>query len=287
MSNAQLLSGVDLAATINADTASRAARVTDVSGLPPTLATVLVGDDPASVTYVSMKQRRCQQFGLGAVHVGLPASIGTAEIVERVEELSNNTGVDGILVQHPMGEYVDERAVFDAITATKDVDGVSSTSFAAMALGQPGFQSCTPGGVVRLLEHHGWWSPVRRGRRRAQRHPRKTVGCVVVRARCHGDVVSLPHPQPGRSPVPGRHRDRCCGPAPVHQRHTSQGRSGRGRRGLSPGGVGDVDFASAARVAAAITPVPGGVGPMTIAMLLSQTVDAAETRVQQAGPATG
>lgn len=288
MSNAQLLSGVDLAATINADTASRAARVTDVSGLPPTLATVLVGDDPASVTYVSMKQRRCQQFGLGAVHVGLPASIGTAEIVERVEELSNNTGVDGILVQHPMGEYVDERAVFDAITATKDVDGVSSTSFAAMALGQPGFQSCTPGGVVRLLEHHGvvvaGADVVVVGRSAILGKPLAALlsGRDATVTLCHSRTRNLAaHLSRADIVIAAVGRPRF-----INGTHLKDG-AVVVDAGYHPGGVGDVDFASAARVAAAITPVPGGVGPMTIAMLLSQTDDAAETRVQQAGPATG
>ncbi|MGH3556302.1 MAG: tetrahydrofolate dehydrogenase/cyclohydrolase catalytic domain-containing protein [Mycobacterium sp.] len=144
-----------LTTTINSDTASRAERLITETGVRPTLATVLVGDDAASVTYVRMKRRRCEQLGLGTRHLGLPADTSTSELVDTITDLSRDNAVHGILLQHPMGEHIDERAAFDAIAPHKDVDGVTSASFAAMALGQPGFASCTPGGIIRLLGHYG------------------------------------------------------------------------------------------------------------------------------------
>ncbi len=120
-------------------------------GVIPSLATVLVGDDPASHTYVQMKANRCKKIGMESRRVELPAETSTSGVVEVVEALSAEASVHGILVQHPMPAHVDERRVFDAIAPEKDVDRVTSASFAAMALGHRGFASCTPGGIMRLL----------------------------------------------------------------------------------------------------------------------------------------
>lgn len=108
-----LMRGDTLAATITSDTASRAERLTAATGVQPTLATVLVGDDPASVTYVRMKRRRCERLGLGTRHVALPAETSTEDLVDTITSLSHDTGVHGILLQHPMGKHIDERAAFD------------------------------------------------------------------------------------------------------------------------------------------------------------------------------
>jgi methylenetetrahydrofolate dehydrogenase (NADP+)/methenyltetrahydrofolate cyclohydrolase len=145
-----VLSGTELAATVNAATAARA------TALPatPTLATVLVGNDPGSGSYVAMKQRRCAEFGLGSQHVHLPADTAAAELVQVLTELSTDPTVHGILLQHPLPAQIDDRAAFDAIAPAKDVDGTSSTSFAAAALGRPGHRSCTPAGIIRLLDHY-------------------------------------------------------------------------------------------------------------------------------------
>lgn len=238
---------------------------------------MLVGDDPASATYVRMKERRSAQLGLGTRHVGLARETTTAELVEVLTALSDDQQVHGILLQHPMGSHIDERAAFDAITPAKDVDGVTSASFAAMAFGEPGFESCTPAGIIRLLDHY-----------------------EVNPAGMHAVVV-------GRSPILGKpmaalllQRDAtvtvCHSKTRDLARHVAAadiviaavGRPEliRGEwiadgavvidAGCNPGNVGDVDFVGASRRAAMITPVPGGVGPMTIAVLLAQTVDAAE-----------
>ncbi|SLI52931.1 tetrahydrofolate dehydrogenase/cyclohydrolase catalytic domain-containing protein [Mycobacteroides abscessus] len=140
---ATVIDGIAVAKTILSDTAERAARFERVHGRKPLLATVLVGDDPASDTYVRMKANRCRSTGLGSRQHRLPAAASTDDVVELVGMLAADDAVDGILVQHPMPDGVDERKVFEAITPAKDVDGVTAASFSAMALGTKGFQSCT------------------------------------------------------------------------------------------------------------------------------------------------
>ncbi|TDH56240.1 bifunctional 5,10-methylenetetrahydrofolate dehydrogenase/5,10-methenyltetrahydrofolate cyclohydrolase [Mycobacterium eburneum] len=272
--------GVELAATINSDTASRAESLVAATGVRPTLATVLVGDDPASVTYVRMKRRRCEQLGLGTRHVGLPAETCTSELVDTIAGLSHDAAVHGILLQHPMGAHIDERAAFDAIAPDKDVDGVTSASFAAMALGQPGFASCTPGGIIRLLDHYGVELAGRHavvvGRSPILGKPMAALllGRDATVTVCHSRTRDLDAHLAGADLVVaavGRPRLVHCGalkPGAVVV-----------DAGYNPGNVGDVDFDSAARRASFITPVPGGVGPMTIAVLLAQTVDAAQQQL--------
>lgn len=279
-----LMRGTELAASTNADTAERAALLRGQVGVRPTLATVLVGDGPASVTYVRMKTRKCEQLGLGARHVGLPAGTTTSELVETISELSNAPDVHGILVQHPMGPDVDERAVFDAISPAKDVDGVTSTSFAAMALGHAGFHSCTPGGIIRLLDHYNvdlaGMNAVVVGRSAILGKPMAALlldrdATVTV---CHSHTRDL---------------DIHLANADVVIAAVGRPRLIRGDvlkngvivvdAGYNEDNVGDVDFDSAAKRASMITPVPGGVGPMTIAVLLAQTVDAAQAQADAPG----
>ena len=145
MSQARLMEGTALARRIVEDAAKKAADLSARTGTAPCLATVLVGEDPASVTYVRMKQNRCRKAGIASRHVALPAATTTEELVGTLHELSTDPTVHGILLQHPVGEHVDERAAFEAITPEKDVDGVTFASFATMSFGLPGFVSCTPG----------------------------------------------------------------------------------------------------------------------------------------------
>lgn len=242
----------------------------------PTLATVLVGDDPASRTYVTMKSRRAADVGVDSRRIMLPSSTTTGELIAVIEGLGDDAGVHGILLQHPVPPHIDERAAFDAIDPCKDVDGVTSASFAAMALGNTGFRSCTPGGIMRLLKDNH-----------------------IEPAGRHAVVV-------GRSPILGLPMGMLLltEDATVtycHSRTTNLAQrvaeadivvAAVGRARLIEGGwvkpgavvvdagynaenVGDVDFESASERAGWITPVPGGVGPMTIAVLLDQTVQAA------------
>ena len=273
---ARLMDGTALAARVLAAAADGAAALTRATGTAPCLATVLVGDDPASATYVKMKQNRCAQAGIRSRRLALPATAGTAEVVDAVGRLSADPDVHGILVQHPAPPAVDERAVFEAIDPAKDVDGVTLHSYAAMSFGLEGFDSCTPGGIMRLLDAYG----VELAGRHAVvvgRSPilGKPVGMLLL-ARdatvtyCHSRTVDLPEltrtadvlvAAVGR---PEFIRGGWIKPGAVVV-----------DAGYNPGNLGDVAFEAAARRASLITPVPGGVGPMTIAVLLEQTVRAA------------
>ncbi|WP_020662447.1 bifunctional 5,10-methylenetetrahydrofolate dehydrogenase/5,10-methenyltetrahydrofolate cyclohydrolase [Amycolatopsis benzoatilytica] len=276
---AEIIDGVKIAAELYAETARRVRDYVGRTGRTPVLATVLVGDDPASRTYVRMKRNRCARVGIESRSVELPADTTTAELVARIAELSADPAVDGILLQHPVPGHLDERAAFEAISPEKDVDGVTMRSFAAMAFGEPGFQSCTPGGILRLLD--ACEVPVA-GRRAVVvgRSPilGKPVGMLLL-ARdatvtcCHSKTVDLP----------GLVREADIVVGAVGRPELIRGEWIKPGAvvidaGSNPGNIGDVEFAAASRRASLITPVPGGVGPMTIAVLLAQTVQAAETR---------
>lgn len=272
----EMMDGTSLAASILDDTGGRAKDLAVRLGRRPCLATVLVGDDPASATYVRMKQSRCRTVGIDSRHVALPESSSTADAVTAVEALSSDASVDGILVQHPVPAQVDEHALFEAITPGKDVDGVTFSSFASMALGGGvGFESCTPGGIVRLLDHYeveleGAHAVV------IGRSPilGKPAGMLLLARNasvtyCHSKTRDLP----GRGRCRHRHRSRRH--PELRPRKLAKPGSVIIDAGYNPGNVGDVATDEALGVAALITPVPGGIGPMTIATLLAQTVDAA------------
>ena len=273
---ARLMDGTALARRIVARSAATAAEITRRTGTVPCLATVLVGDDPASVTYVRMKRSRCEKAGIRSRQPALPATTTTAELVETLTGLSRDPEVHGILLQHPVGPHIDERAAFEAIAPHKDVDGVTMRSFAAMSFGLPGFVSCTPGGILRLLDEYD----VDLAGKRAVVVGRsailgKPVGMLLL-ARdatvtyCHSrttDLASVVSEADVLVAAVGRPRflrgaDIKPGAVVIDA-------------GYNPGNVGDIDVDTASERAGLITPVPGGVGPMTIAVLLAQTVDAA------------
>ncbi|GFE18885.1 bifunctional protein FolD [Streptomyces glebosus] len=277
---ARLMDGSALARGLVEQAARRGADLTERTGTAPCLATVLVGDDPASVTYVRMKRNRCAKAGILSRHVALPAATTTAELVDTITALSNDPAVHGILLQHPAGPHIDERAAFEAIAPEKDVDGVTCHSFAAMSFGLDGFASCTPGGILRLLDHYdvdlAGKHAVVVGRSAILGKP---VGMLLLGRNatvtyCHSrttDLVSLTKEADVLIAAVGR--PRFLGAA-----HIKPGAVVIDA-GSNPGNVGDVDFDAARTRAALITPVPGGVGPMTIATLLTQTVDAAAAQL--------
>ena len=155
MPGAKFMVGTQLAEETFQRCAERSADLERRTGRRPCLATVIVGNDPASETYIRMKHNRCKKSGITSRHAALPASSTTADVVGVLRELSNDPDVHGILLQHPVPHHVDERAAFEAIAPAKDVDGVTMDSFARMAFGLPGFVSCTPGGILRLLKAYG------------------------------------------------------------------------------------------------------------------------------------
>ncbi|MGW6933870.1 bifunctional 5,10-methylenetetrahydrofolate dehydrogenase/5,10-methenyltetrahydrofolate cyclohydrolase [Lentzea sp. NPDC054927] len=270
-----LMSGTQLARDIVQRASEKAAGHTSRTGRKPCLATVIVGDDPASVTYVRMKQNRCHQAGLESRRVALPEETTTEELVAKIRELSDDADVHGILLQHPVPHHIDERAAFEAIAPHKDVDGVTMHSFAGMSFGHNGFVSCTPGGIMRLLDAYdvdiAGKHAVVIGRSPILGKP----AAMLLLARdatvtiCHSKTIGLPEIVRTADIVV----------AAVGKPRFVQGdwiKPGAVviDAGYNEGNVGDVDFDAAAH-AGLITPVPGGVGPTTIAVLLEQTVDAA------------
>jgi methylenetetrahydrofolate dehydrogenase (NADP+)/methenyltetrahydrofolate cyclohydrolase len=278
------MTGTELARDIAVKAAKRADDFEHQTGRRPCLAAVLVGDDPASVTYVKMKRNRCRQARIESRQLTLPAAITTEGLVDCVTKLSSDPGVDGILVQHPVPDHVNERAAFEAIAPAKDVDGVTMQSFAAMAFGYPGFASCTPGGIIRLLDAYRvdlsgkhaivvgrspiLGKPV--GMLLLARHA--TVTCCHSKTRDLASVVGSGDVVVAAVGRPNLVRGHWLKPGAVVV-----------DAGYNEGNVGDVAFDEATARASLLTPVPGGVGPMTIAVLLEQTVDAAFLHVDS-GP---
>jgi methylenetetrahydrofolate dehydrogenase (NADP+) / methenyltetrahydrofolate cyclohydrolase len=278
---ATIMDGHALAADLRKTTTDRALQFGREHGRRPCLATVLVGEDPASRAYVRMKTKRCESVGIDSRRVELPAPTTTVQLVDLLDGLSADDEIDGILLQHPVPTHVDERAAFEAINPAKDVDGVTGASFASMAFGEPGFQSATPGGILRLLDAYGIGLSGQRavivGRSPILGKP---AGMLLL-ARdatvtfCHSHTRDLPD----------RVVEADIVIAAVGRPELVQGawiKPGATviDAGYNPGTIGDVEFVPAAERAAFITPVPGGVGPMTIAVLLAQTVDAANARAK-------
>jgi methylenetetrahydrofolate dehydrogenase (NADP+)/methenyltetrahydrofolate cyclohydrolase len=274
---AVLMDGTAVAARLHEATTSRAEAYTAAHGRPPCLVTVLVGDDPASATYVRMKVNRSRTVGIESRRVDLPATTTTDELVRVLTELSSDRGVDGILLQHPSPPQVDERAAFEAIDPAKDVDGVTRTSFARMAFGEPGFSSATPGGIMRLLDAYDVALEGRHavviGRSAILGLP---VGMLLLSRNatvtyCHSRTTDLAAEVARADLVVA-----AVGRAELVRGEWIKPGAVVVDAGYNPGNVGDVEQAGASSRASLITPVPGGVGPMTIAVLLEQTLDAAE-----------
>ncbi|MFD3373147.1 MULTISPECIES: bifunctional 5,10-methylenetetrahydrofolate dehydrogenase/5,10-methenyltetrahydrofolate cyclohydrolase [unclassified Streptomyces] len=276
MSQAQLMDGTGPARRIVEETAKRAADLTERTGVAPCLATVLVGEDPASVTYVRMKQNRSRKAGIESRHVALPAATTTAELVGTLTALSADPAVHGILLQHPMGHHIDERAAFEAIAPEKDVDGVTLASFSAMSFGLPGFASCTPGGIMRLLDEYD----VDPAGKRAVVVGRSAILGKPVGMLLLGRDATVTYCHSRTADLSAVVREADIVVAAVGRPRLIRGEDIKPGAvvvdaGYNPGNIGDVDFDSARERASLITPVPGGVGPMTIATLLAQTVEAA------------
>ncbi|WP_327397819.1 bifunctional 5,10-methylenetetrahydrofolate dehydrogenase/5,10-methenyltetrahydrofolate cyclohydrolase [Streptomyces phaeochromogenes] len=276
MSQAQLMDGTGLARRIVDETAKRVADLTERTGVAPCLATVLVGEDPASVTYVRMKQNRSRKAGIESRHVALSAGTTTAELIGTLTGLSADPTVHGILLQHPMGHHIDERAAFEAIAPEKDVDGVTLASFSAMSFGLPGFASCTPGGIMRLLDEYD----VDPAGKRAVVVGRSAILGKPVGMLLLGRDATVTYCHSRTADLSAVVREADIVVAAVGRPRLIRGEDIKPGAvvvdaGYNPGNIGDVDFDSARERASLITPVPGGVGPMTIATLLAQTVEAA------------
>lgn len=256
--------------------------VADLSakGVKPTLATILVGNDPASETYVKMKRNTCARVGMESIAVELPETTTTDELLQTINNLNNDDGVHGILLQHPVPSQIDERMCFDAIDITKDVDGVTCLGFGNMSMGIDAYGSCTPAGIIRLIKHYNI------------------------------DVQGLNAVVVGRSPILGKpmammllnlnatvticHSRTKCLDAIIKNADLIVGAVGIPKfiktdwikkdaividAGYHPEQCGDIDLENIEDHVSAYTPVPGGVGPMTINTLILHTVQSAEKKI--------
>jgi len=278
MSAPLVLDGKALAKEIEEQLRARvAAVVARDSGRVPILATILVGSDPASATYVKMKGNACARVGMSSRKVELPESTTTAQLLAAIDELNADPNVHGILLQHPVPKQIDERACFDRIALAKDVDGVTCLGFGRMAMGEPAYGSATPAGIMRILQHYR----IELGGRHAVvvgRSPilGKPMALMLLNAHatvtiCHSRTRDLPSIVRLADIVVG-----AVGKPKFIQADWIKPGAVIVDAGYHPGGVGDVDLEAAAPKSSAYTPVPGGVGPMTISSLIEQTAQAAE-----------
>jgi methylenetetrahydrofolate dehydrogenase (NADP+) / methenyltetrahydrofolate cyclohydrolase len=283
---ARVIDGKAVAASVRERVRGEVAAYVGEVGRAPTLATVIVGEDPASEVYVRGKHRACEEVGMRSVHHGLPGSTTEEELLDLVASLGRDDDVDGILVQLPVPEQIDPDAIVAAIDPTKDVDGLTPVNAGLLAHGVPGMVPCTPAGVMELLRHVG---VELEGAEAVVVGRSKLVGVPVARLLLAANAtVTTCHSRTRDLNATCRRADVLVAAVGVPKL--------LGRDAIKPGAVvidvgvnrleeglvGDVDFAAAAEVAAAITPVPGGVGPMTIAMLLVNTLQAARGRALSA-----
>lgn len=271
------LNGKVLAGCVEAELEERVRGVVDKLGFKPVLATILVGDNPASVTYVKMKSKACERIGLESRIVKLDENTTTDELLAQIKSLNDEKRVCGILLQHPVPKQIDERACFDAIRPDKDVDGVNSLSFGKMAMGEPAYVSATPYGIIRILKHYGielaGKHAVVVGRSAILGKPVAMLllneNCTVTI--CHSKTKNLPEVLRSADIVVG-----CVGKPNFIQADWLKEGVVLVDAGYNKGNVGDIDLENCKSKSSAYTPVPGGVGPMTINSLLLQTVESAE-----------
>ncbi|KPC52275.1 bifunctional methylenetetrahydrofolate dehydrogenase/methenyltetrahydrofolate cyclohydrolase FolD [Amantichitinum ursilacus] len=246
-------------------------------GRIPILATILVGDDPASATYVKMKANACARVGMDSLRIELPASTTTEDLLDQIHSLNGNPDVHGILLQHPVPKHVDERLCFDAIARNKDVDGVTCLGFGRMTMGECAYSSATPGGIMQLLSAYGIEL---RGKHAVVvgRSPilGKPMAMMLLNADC---TVTICHSHTANLPDLVRQADVVVGavgkPAFIKAKWIKDG-AVVVDAGYHPDGVGDIELKPLASRVAAYTPVPGGVGPMTISTLIANCVSSAE-----------
>ena len=246
-------------------------------GFKPVLATIIVGDDPASVTYVNMKAKACERIGMESRIVRLKAETTTQELLQEIDILNNDAKVCGILLQHPVPKGIDERQCFDRIALSKDVDGVNSQSFGQMVMGKDAYVSATPLGIIRILKHYNielaGKHAVVVGRSAILGKP---IAMLLLNENC---TVTICHSKTKNLPEIIRSADIVVGavgkPKFIQASWLKQGVV-LIDAGYNAGNVGDIDLENCKNIASAYTPVPGGVGPMTINSLLLQTVESAE-----------
>ncbi|MEU1275657.1 bifunctional methylenetetrahydrofolate dehydrogenase/methenyltetrahydrofolate cyclohydrolase FolD [Streptomyces sp. NPDC005799] len=280
---ATIIDGTALAAESRKETAESVAAFTTAHGWAPGLATVLAGDDPASEVYVRRKRKAAAEAGLQDFHHHLPGDASHAQVAALLSELAEDRRVSGILLQLPLPDGLDRHALVDLIPVEKDVDGLTTASQGLLARGLPGLRPCTPGGVIRMLDSAGvrldGAEAVVVGRSELVGHP---AAELLLR---RGATVTIAHSRTRALEEVTRRADVLVAaaglPGLITAEHVRPGAAviDVGIHRTENGLTGDVRFAEVCRTAGWITPVPGGVGPMTIAMLLANTIAAAESAI--------
>ena len=273
----KILDGKALAQLAEEDIKSHVSTLKE-NGITPTLATILVGVDPASATYVKMKQNACDRLGMDSIAVELSKETTTEELLEAIDKLNHDSNVHGILLQHPVPSQINERKCFDAIDVTKDVDGVTCTGFGQMTMGEEAFGSCTPAGIMRILEHYKieisgknavvvGRSPIL-GKPMAMMLLNKNATITI----CHSRTTNLQEHIKNADILIG-----AVGVPRLIQKDWIKSGAVVIDAGYHPSEkCGDIDLEGIDSIASAHTPVPGGVGPMTINTLILNTLLAAQ-----------
>lgn len=277
----QILDGKAVALRTEAELYDRVAKIKLADdNNTPMLATILVGADPASATYVRMKQNACKRVGMDSIAVEMAETTTTEELLEKIEELNADPACQGILLQHPVPPQIDERRCFDSITLGKDVDGVTCLGFGRMAMSEEAYGSATPQGIMRLLAAYKisiegrhavvvGRSPIL-GKPMAMMLLNKNATVTI----CHSRTKNLSSIIKDAEIIVG-----AVGKPEFIKADWIKDGAIVVDAGYHPGGVGDIELAPLYGRAAAITPVPGGVGPMTINTLIFQAVDSAEKKI--------
>ncbi len=254
-------------------------RVADLlkKSINPTLATILVGADPASETYVKMKRNTCARVGMKSIAVELPENTTTEELLDKIQDLNNNENVHGILLQHPVPTQIDERKCFDAIDVKKDVDGVTCLGFGNMSMGIDAYGSCTPAGIIRLIKHYKidvqGLNAVVVGRSPILGKP---MAMMLLNLNA---TVTICHSRTQNIDTIIKNADLIVGAVGIPKFIKSSWIKKEAiviDAGYHPEKCGDIDLDGIEDIASAFTPVPGGVGPMTINTLILQTLQSAE-----------
>ena len=281
--SSKILDGKELAKLAEEDIKISVSKLQE-HDITPTLATILVGLDPASATYVKMKQNACARLGMESIALELSKDTTTEELLESIDKLNNDKNVHGILLQHPVPSQIDERKCFDAINVQKDVDGVTCLGFGKMTMGEEAFGSCTPAGIMRILEHYEidisgktavvvGRSPIL-GKPMAMMLLNKNATVTI----CHSRTKNLEDVLKEADII-------VAAIGRAHFVKKEMVKEGAividvGINRLDTGKLaGDVDFEAVKKISGFITPVPGGVGPMTITMLLWNTLTSLEKSI--------
>jgi len=276
-----VLNGKSLSESTETELFERVKAIKEKSGTTPILATILIGSDPASATYVNMKSNACKRVGMDSLKIELDKKASTLDVLKEIDNLNKNNDVHGILLQHPVPEQVDERRCFDAINLKKDVDGVTCLGFGNISMGEKAYGSCTPTGIMRLLKHYDikisgkhavvvGRSPIL-GKPMAMMLLNENATVTI----CHSRTENLIDHVKAADIVVG-----AVGIPKFIKSDWIKENSIVIDAGYHPEKCGDIDLKNIKENCFAYTPVPGGVGPMTINTLLLQTVEACEKSIQ-------